>query len=89
LTEACAEAVDVRAASDIAFEFMRISPPLGLVVGFILPWLVGAAAAAEAGAQLENFEESYQAARWSFSNGPEFPGAKGSFERSTEAAHKG
>jgi len=45
--------------------------------------------AAEAGAELEDFEGGYQPARWTFSNGAEFPGAKGSFQRATEAAHEG
>jgi hypothetical protein len=45
--------------------------------------------AAETGAELEDFEGSYQPARWTFSNGAEFPGAKGSFERAADAAHEG
>jgi hypothetical protein len=45
--------------------------------------------AAETGAELEDFEGGYQPARWMFSSGAEFPGAKGSFERATEAAHEG
>jgi len=45
--------------------------------------------AAETGAGLEDFEGGYQPARWTFSNGAEFPGAKGSFERTMEAAHEG
>src|SRR5450755_3059123 len=69
--------------------FMRISLPLGLVSVSLIPWLVCPAVAAEAGAELENFEGGYQPARWTFSNGAEFPGAKGSFDRSAEAAHEG
>jgi len=44
---------------------------------------------AEAGPELEGFEAGYQQTRWTFSNGPEFPGAKGSFERTPVAAHEG
>ncbi len=68
---------------------MRISLPLGLVSVGLIPWLVCPAVAAETGAELENFEGGYQPARWTFSNGAEFPGAKGSFDRSAEAAHGG
>jgi hypothetical protein len=68
---------------------MRILLPLELIPFFFLPWLVCPAAAAETGAELEDFEGGYQPARWTFSNGAEFPGAKGSFERATEAAHEG
>ena len=68
---------------------MQISLPFGLVLVLLLPWLVSPAVAAETGAELEDFEGGYQPARWTFSNGAEFPGAKGSFERATEAAHEG
>jgi hypothetical protein len=68
---------------------MRILLPLGLVLGFLGPWHGCLAVAAEAGAELEGFEGSYQPARWTFSNGSEFPGAKGSFERGQDAAHEG
>src|ERR1035437_4402823 len=68
---------------------MRTLLPLGLVLVFLGPWLVCPAVAAEPGAEIEDFEAGYQPARWTFSNGPEFPGAKGSFERATEAAHEG
>jgi len=37
----------------------------------------------------EDFEGAWRPERWSFSNGPEFPGAAGSFERSPQAAHNG
>jgi hypothetical protein len=40
-------------------------------------------------AQNEDFDASWRPERWSFSNGPEFPGARGSFERSAQAAHAG
>jgi hypothetical protein len=68
---------------------MRVSLPLPLAPVFLLPWLVCAAAAAEAGALLEDFEAGYQPVRWTFSNGAEFPGARGSFDRAKEAAHDG
>jgi Beta-galactosidase len=68
---------------------MRISLPLGLLYFLLLPWLVCPAVAAETGAELEDFEGGYLPARWTFSNGAEFPGAKGSFKRATEAAHEG
>ena len=81
--------IDRRLAAGIAFESMRIPLPLGLVLVFLGPWLGCPAVAAEPGAELEDFEGSYQPRRWTFSNGAEFPGAKGSFERATEAAHEG
>ncbi|MHB8957398.1 MAG: beta-galactosidase [Pirellulaceae bacterium] len=54
----------------------------------LLVWAAWSAGA-HAGPQGEDFEAGWQAARWSFSPGPEFPGAKGSFERSSEATHAG
>jgi len=68
---------------------MRTFLPLGLVSVFLIPWIVYPATAVETGAELEDFEGGYQPARWTFSNGAEFPGAKGSFERASEAAHEG
>jgi len=38
---------------------------------------------------VEDFDAAWQEGRWQFSNGPEFPGAKGSFERDKESAHAG
>ena len=38
---------------------------------------------------LEDFEAGYQPVRWTFSNGGEFPGAKGRFTRAPDAAHSG
>jgi hypothetical protein len=38
---------------------------------------------------IEDFDQTWKEGAWQFSNGPEFPGAKGSFERSTETAHSG
>ena len=38
---------------------------------------------------VEDFDTTWDASAWQFSNGPEFPGAKGSFERSKAAAHGG
>jgi hypothetical protein len=37
----------------------------------------------------EDFEGDFQSNRWSFWEGREFPGAKGSFERTAGAAHEG
>jgi GH35 family endo-1,4-beta-xylanase len=37
----------------------------------------------------EDFDSTWAEGRWSFWNGAEFPGAKGSFERSKDAAHAG
>ncbi len=37
----------------------------------------------------EDFDSNWDATRWSFSNGPEFPGADGSFSRSHDAARSG
>ena len=56
---------------------------------FLVSWVVGQAAEADPGAELENFEAGYQPAGWSFYNGGEFPGAKGSFARTAAAAHDG
>ncbi|PIU90545.1 MAG: hypothetical protein COS65_24755 [Armatimonadetes bacterium CG06_land_8_20_14_3_00_66_21] len=41
------------------------------------------------GTTLDDFEDAATFARWEFSNGPEFPGAKGSLTRQPEAAHSG
>ena len=38
---------------------------------------------------IEDFDATWQDGAWQFSKGPEFPGAKGSFERSKDAAHAG
>ena len=38
---------------------------------------------------IEDFDATWRSGAWQFSNGPEFPGAKGSFQRSKEAAHAG
>jgi len=37
----------------------------------------------------EDFDTTWQPGRWQFSEGTEFPGASGGFERSKEAAHSG
>ena len=37
----------------------------------------------------EDFDANWRAGRWTFTNGPEFPGARGSFERCAEAARQG
>ena len=68
---------------------MRTPLHLNLAWVLLVPWLVSAAVAAETGATLEDFEGGYQPTHWTFSNGAEFPGAKGRFERAREAAHGG
>ena len=37
----------------------------------------------------EDFDATWNESRWQFSNGNEFPGARGSFTRSADAAHGG
>jgi hypothetical protein len=56
--------------------------PLFLATRALLPGF-----GAETGMNLEDFERELPPARWTFSNGPEFPGAKGSFVRTATAAH--
>lgn len=68
---------------------MRSSLRLGLVTFIVFPCFTFPAVAAETETKLEDFEAGYQPARWTFSNGAEFPGAKGSFERAGDAAHEG
>ena len=80
--------IDVTPVREVAFKLMRVSLPLLLAPVFLIPWLVCSAVAAENGARLEDFEGEYQSARWTFSNGAEFPGAQGSFERAAGAALK-
>lgn len=46
-------------------------------------------ACAEQARLAEDFEGAWQADRWAFSNGPEFPGAAGRFDRTKAAAHAG
>lgn len=57
---------------------------LMLLAGAVVP-----VSAADSGVALEDFEAGYDAHRWSFSHGAEFPGAQGSFSRATDAAHSG
>src|SRR5262245_52705498 len=63
--------------------------------GGILGWSLGALLLAVPGAMaagprlVEDFETDRGTARWSFSEGREFPGAHGGFERAAEAAHGG
>ena len=63
--------------------------------GRILKWFVGALLLAAPGAMavesrlVEDFETDQGATRWSFSEGREFPGANGGFERAADAAHGG
>ncbi len=65
----------------------------GLLVRlFSIGLLLETSQAARAGdpeLKLEDFEADYPAQRWTFSNGAEFPGAKGSFARTEAAAHSG
>ena len=53
---------------------------------FRLPAVAGEIGQAQ---PLEDFDAAWQESRWQFSNGSEFPGAKGSFERSKDALHAG
>jgi hypothetical protein len=68
---------------------MRPSSPLALAGYFLLINLRCAVLAAEAGGLLESFESADGASAWTFSNGGEFPGARGSFQRVQAAAHAG
>ena len=65
---------------------MRNYMSLGPVLWLLLAAGVGAA---ENGRVLEDFESADGFGRWSFSNGAEFPGAKGRFSRAADAAHAG
>jgi hypothetical protein len=78
-----------KGASGIVWGVMRILRLLYSVTCLFLSGVVFPATAAETGAKLEDFEGGFESARWAFSNGPEFPGARGSFERAAEAAHEG
>jgi len=44
---------------------------------------------AEGPPAIEDFDATWAEGRWTFSNGAEFPGARGSFERAREAARNG
>ena len=59
---------------------------LFIFVGFAWPQGEGPSSA---GQVIEDFESTDAAARWTFSNGPEFPGAKGSFRVSSGVGRKG
>ena len=61
--------------------------PLALLAG-TLGILACGAAQPRGPAVLEDFEQTL-GPEWAFHNGPEFPGATASFERSAEAAHDG
>jgi len=67
---------------------MRITTVAVAALAF---WLAGyrAAPATGAGRPVEDFDSTWQDGRWAFSNGQEFPGAKGSFERARDAANAG
>ena len=66
-----------------------------LLAGSVCCWAiqlvsgVDAQPAAAPARLVEDFDATWRPGAWQFSNGPEFPGAKGSFERSPEAAHGG
>ena len=66
-----------------------------LLISAMLATLLAPAAALAAAPRpaevrpLEDFDAAWKDGRWGFSNGGEFPGAKGSFERSKAAAHAG
>ncbi len=61
---------------------------LGALVACVV--VTGVSAAEPAKEKLiEDFDATWQDGAWQFSNGVEFPGAKGSFERSKDAAHAG
>ena len=57
----------------------------------IASWLAawGLAAGAAEMRVAEDFDATWQEGRWAFSNGAEFPGARGSFGRARDAAHGG
>jgi hypothetical protein len=59
------------------------------MAALLVAWVISPALGGEPGAELESFEQELAAARWGFSHGPEFPGAKGSFERTAAATHDG
>ena len=59
-----------------------------LFVGFACPQGEGSGSGS-AGKIIEDFESANAAANWTFSNGPEFPGAKGSFRVSSGVGRKG
>jgi hypothetical protein len=62
---------------------------------WILKWLLVGVSLAAPGAMasgprlVEDFETDQGTTRWFFSEGPEFPGARGGLERAVEAAHAG
>ncbi len=64
-----------------------MSQPRLLSVAFLSFFCLSASGAEFSGDA--DFDATWRPERWVFSNGPEFPGAKGSFERSPQAAHQG
>ena len=64
-------------------------PPLSLAVSAVLLPLLCLSAIGGDFSGDEDFDAAWRPERWVFSSGPEFPGAKGSFERSPQAAHQG
>jgi len=63
--------------------------PIAPVVALLALLLLPRTAPAAEERLVEDFDATWQAGRWAFSNGQEFPGAKGAFERSADAAHGG
>ncbi len=68
---------------------MRTIRRLAILPMFVIALIPAAVRGAEDGVRLEDFEGGYDPARWTFSNGAEFPGARGGFERSAGAVHAG
>jgi len=63
-------------------------PPSLVSSAVLLPLLCLTAIGADFSGD-EDFDATWRPQRWVFSNGPEFPGAEGGFERSPQAAHQG
>lgn len=67
----------------------RIMPTSPVTTCFCLAFFLSLSIAAAEDIQTEDFEAGFKADRWSFSEGKEFPGASGKFERAKDAAHGG
>lgn len=66
---------------------MRFARPVLMMVAVFLVYNMAVALEPAKEQLAENFDSTWSEERWTFSNGGEFPGAKGSFERLEEAAH--
>ena len=57
----------------------------------VMLWLIACAPVAGGGEtrRVADFDSTWRDGRWTFSNGSEFPGARGQFARAKSAAHKG